>query len=45
VIDSNGDGLLNNGFPGGAGGFRDDEVEIPWREFGSFSALDTPLPD
>lgn len=45
VIDSNGDGLLNNGFPGGAGGFRDDEVEIPWREFGSFTALDTPLPD
>lgn len=45
VLDANGDGLLNNGFPAGVGGFRDGEVEIPWREFGSFSSLETPLPD
>lgn len=45
VTDANGDGLLNNGFPAGVGGFRDDVPEIPWREFGSFSSLDTPLPE
>ena len=45
VSDTNGDGQLNNGFPAGVGGFRDDLVEIPWREFGSFSSLETPQPE
>ncbi|MFO0903614.1 MAG: DUF1559 domain-containing protein [Pirellulales bacterium] len=45
VHDANGDGQLNNGFPAGVGGFQDDVVEIPWREFGSFSSLETPQPD
>ena len=45
VADNNGDGLLNNGFPAGVGGYKSADVEMPWREFGSFYSLETPLPD
>ena len=38
VIDTNKDGLLNNGFPGGNGGFTSDIVELPPDEF--FSCWD-----
>jgi prepilin-type N-terminal cleavage/methylation domain-containing protein/prepilin-type processing-associated H-X9-DG protein len=45
VTDRDGDGQLNNGFAAGVGGFKSSDVEIPWREFGSFYSLETPLPD
>ena len=45
VTDRDGDGLLNNGFPAGVGGYKTADVEIPWREFGSFYSLETPLPE
>lgn len=45
VTDRDGDGLLNNGFAAGVGGFKSADVEIPWREFGGFYSLETPLPE
>ncbi|HND54278.1 MAG TPA: DUF1559 domain-containing protein [Pirellulaceae bacterium] len=45
VYDANGDGLLNNGFAGGIGGFRDSEVEIPFREFDSMYSIDAAIPE
>ncbi|HND55328.1 MAG TPA: DUF1559 domain-containing protein, partial [Pirellulaceae bacterium] len=45
VYDANGDGQLNNGFAGGTGGFRDSEVEIPFREFDSMYSIDAAIPE
>jgi len=40
VVDENGDGLLNNGFPaGGVGGFADDTVEVTPKECMSMYSL------
>lgn len=44
VLDANRDGQLNNGFPAGVGGFKDDKVEIPLAEFHSMYSIEVPVP-
>lgn len=40
VVDENGDGYLNNGFPaGGSGGFLDDRLELPGEDVMSLYSL------
>lgn len=44
IADENGDGFVNNGFPG-VGGFLDGMVEVPPRELASLYSVEATLPE